>query len=58
MTSPVLVTSGTGRLGRLVVARLRDTGCDVRALSRRHNEGADGIEFITGDLATGGSNPR
>src|SRR5574341_1282198 len=53
MTSPVLVTGGTGTLGRLVVARLRDTGYVVRVLSRRHREGADGIEFITGDLATG-----
>jgi uncharacterized protein YbjT (DUF2867 family) len=53
MTSPILVTGGTGTLGRLVVSRLRDAGCDVRVLSRRHNEGADGNEFITGDLATG-----
>jgi uncharacterized protein YbjT (DUF2867 family) len=53
MTSPILVTGGTGTLGRLVVARLRDTGCDVRVLSRRHHEAADGIEFVTSDLATG-----
>jgi uncharacterized protein YbjT (DUF2867 family) len=53
MTSPILVTGGTGTLGRLVVARLRDTGCNVRVLSRRHHEGADGIEFVTGDLAIG-----
>jgi uncharacterized protein YbjT (DUF2867 family) len=53
MTSPVLVTGGTGTLGRLVIARLRDAGCDVRVLSRRHHEGTDGIEFVTGDLATG-----
>jgi uncharacterized protein YbjT (DUF2867 family) len=53
MTLPILVTGGTGTLGRLVVARLRDTGCDVRVLSRRHHEAADGIKFVTGDLATG-----
>ena len=53
MTSPILVTGGTGTLGRLVVARLRDIGCDVRVLSRRHHEAADGIEFVTSDLATG-----
>jgi uncharacterized protein YbjT (DUF2867 family) len=53
MTAPVLVTGGTGTLGRLVVARLRDAGCDVRVLSRRDHEDADGIEFVTGDLATG-----
>jgi uncharacterized protein YbjT (DUF2867 family) len=53
MTSPILVTGGTGTLGRHVVPRLRDAGCDVRVLSRRHQEAADGIEFVTGDLATG-----
>jgi uncharacterized protein YbjT (DUF2867 family) len=53
VTAPVLVTGGTGTLGRLVVARLRDDGCDVRVLSRHRHEGGDGIEFVTGDLATG-----
>jgi uncharacterized protein YbjT (DUF2867 family) len=53
MTAPILVTGGTGTLGRLVVARLRDSGRDVRVLSRHHREAADGIEFVTGDLATG-----
>ena len=53
MTSPILVTGGTGTLGRLVVRRLRDAGCDVRVLSRRSREAEDGIEFVNGDLATG-----
>jgi uncharacterized protein YbjT (DUF2867 family) len=53
MTSPILVTGGTGTLGRLVVPRLRDAGCNVRVLSRRSHESGDGIEFVTGDLATG-----
>jgi uncharacterized protein YbjT (DUF2867 family) len=53
MTSPILVTGGTGTLGRLVVPRLRDAGCDVRVLSRRSHKSGDGIEFVTGDLATG-----
>jgi uncharacterized protein YbjT (DUF2867 family) len=53
MTSPILVTGGTGTLGRQVVARLRDAGCDVRVLSRRAHEAADGIGYVTGDLATG-----
>jgi uncharacterized protein YbjT (DUF2867 family) len=53
MKSPILVTSGTGTLGRLVVRRLRDAGCDVRVLSRRSHEAEDGIRFLTGDLATG-----
>ena len=34
MASPILVTGGTGRLGRLVAARLVDSGCDVRVLAR------------------------
>jgi uncharacterized protein YbjT (DUF2867 family) len=53
MTSPVLVTGGTGTLGRLVVPLLRDAGCDVRVLSRHSHQSKDGIEFVTGDLATG-----
>jgi uncharacterized protein YbjT (DUF2867 family) len=53
MTSPILVTGGTGTLGRLVVRRLRDAGRDVRVLTRRNRETGDGIEFVTGDLATG-----
>ncbi|MDQ4104110.1 MAG: NAD(P)H-binding protein [Actinomycetota bacterium] len=51
MASPILVTGGTGTLGRLVVPRLRDAGYDVRVLSRRSRDGADGIHFVTGDLA-------
>ncbi|HET9006123.1 MAG TPA: NAD-dependent epimerase/dehydratase family protein, partial [Actinomycetes bacterium] len=53
MTSPFLVTGGTGTLGRLVVPRLRDAGAEVRVLSRRPHEPADGVEFAVGDLATG-----
>lgn len=53
MTSPILVTGGTGTLGRLVVRRLRGAGCDVRVLSRRSHESEDGIRFMIGDLATG-----
>lgn len=53
ISSPILVTGGTGTLGRLVVPRLRDAGCDVRVLSRRSHEGAEGIEFVIGDLAKG-----
>ncbi len=46
----ILVTGGTGTLGRHVVGRLRDAGCDVRVLSRRTHEAADGVEYTTGDL--------
>jgi uncharacterized protein YbjT (DUF2867 family) len=53
VTSPILVTGGTGTLGRLVVARLRDAEQNVRVLSRQGHEGGDGIEFVTGDLAKG-----
>jgi uncharacterized protein YbjT (DUF2867 family) len=47
-----LVTGGTGTLGRLVVPRLQDAGCEVRVLTRRSREAGQGIEFMTGDLAT------
>ena len=50
--SPILVTGGTGTLGRLVVARLRAAGCDVRVLSRRSRDSEEGIESVTGNLAT------
>lgn len=53
MSEIVLVTGGTGTLGRLVVPRLRDAGCTVRVLSRHSREAGDGIEFVTGDLDTG-----
>lgn len=53
MTSSILVTGGTGTLGRHVVRRLRDAGCDLRVLSRSSHEDGDGIRYITGDLATG-----
>ena len=50
MTPRILVTGGTGTLGRQVVPRLRDAGCTVRVLSRNAHEAADGIEYVTGDL--------
>src|ERR671922_619566 len=51
--APILVTGGTGTLGRQVVPRLRAAGRDVRVLSRHPRDGGDGIEYVTGDLATG-----
>jgi uncharacterized protein YbjT (DUF2867 family) len=53
--APILVTGGTGTLGRLVVPRLRDAGYGVRVLSRRSPEGGaeGGVGHVTGDLATG-----
>jgi uncharacterized protein YbjT (DUF2867 family) len=53
MTSSILVTGGTGTLGREVVTRLRAAGRDVRVLSRRSHVSEEGVEFVTGDLATG-----
>jgi uncharacterized protein YbjT (DUF2867 family) len=60
VASPILVTGGTGTLGRLVVARLREAGYGVRVLSRlsrREPEagGADGEApaYVAGDLSTG-----
>ena len=53
MHAPILVTGGTGTLGRLVAQRLRDAGYEVRVLSRRSHQDEDGVEFVTGDLATG-----
>jgi uncharacterized protein YbjT (DUF2867 family) len=53
MTSPILLTGGTGTLGRLVVPLLRGAGRTVRVLSRRGHEPVDGVEYVTGDLATG-----
>src|SRR5260370_12839382 len=49
----ILVTGGTGNLGRRVVDRLRKAGRKVRVLSRVVHEPADGIEYAVGDLAKG-----
>ena len=46
--SEVLVTGGTGSLGRRVVDRLRDASGDVRILSRSERPGT-----VRGDLSTG-----
>lgn len=50
---PILVTGGTGTLGRLVVPRLQEAGHAVRVVSRHSRPPQDGVEFVTGDLATG-----
>lgn len=52
MTSPILVTGGTGTLGSLVVPLLREADCKIRILSR-HGQAADGLEYFTGDLLKG-----
>ena len=50
MTQTVLVTGGTGRLGRYVVRRLVDAGCNVHVLARRQRDIPLGVAFFTGDL--------
>jgi uncharacterized protein YbjT (DUF2867 family) len=50
MTALILVTGGTGTLGRHLVPRLLAAGRGVRVLSRHAHEAADGVEYVTGDL--------
>ena len=49
----IVVTGGTGGLGRRVVARLHRVGANVRVVSRRAHESATGIEYVVSDLAQG-----
>jgi len=51
--NPILVTGGTGTLGRRFVPLLQEAGGTVRVLSRTRREASDGIEYVTGDLDTG-----
>lgn len=54
LAAPILVTGGTGTLGRLVVARLLDAGRTVRVLGRHIPEQrVGGVEYVTADLGTG-----
>lgn len=50
----VLVTGGTGTLGRLVVDALRERGATVRVLSRRsQRQGSPDLSWTIGDLRKG-----
>ena len=58
--SPIVVTGGTGTLGRLVVAGLLEAGRNVRVLSRGIRVVPDeftgsgrGVDLMTADLASG-----
>ncbi len=51
--APILVTGGTGTLGRLVVERLMDAGHRVKVLSRNAADDMPGVDFATADLDTG-----
>jgi len=53
MDAPILVTGGTGTLGRLVVDRLLEHGRAVRVLSRHGGEPASDVEYVAADLTTG-----
>ena len=50
MTSPILVTGGTGTLGKHLVPLLQSFGHEVRVLSRREHESHDGVTHVVGDL--------
>src|SRR5690242_9182341 len=53
MTAPILLTGGTGTLGRRLLPLLRQAGHPVRVLSRHAHAPSDGVEYATGDLDTG-----
>jgi uncharacterized protein YbjT (DUF2867 family) len=53
VAGPILVTGATGRLGRLVVARLRADGHRVRTMSRRPCPPGYTGDWVTADLRTG-----
>ena len=53
MATPILVTGGTGTLGRPVAQRLREAGASVTVLSRHPRETAEAIRYTAGDLSTG-----
>jgi uncharacterized protein YbjT (DUF2867 family) len=55
MTTPILVTGGTGRLGGRLVPRLVELGAgrEVRVLTRGRRPDQAGPRYLTGDLDTG-----
>ena len=55
MDTPILVTGGTGTLGRLVVERLREAdGTSASSAATAAGPTVDaGVEFVTADLTTG-----
>ena len=53
MNAPLLVTGGTGNIGRRVVPLLREAGRDIRILSRHPRPAEPGIEHFEGDTVAG-----
>ena len=53
MTMPILVTGGTGTLGRRLIPRLTAAGATVRVLTRHGRPDEEGVRYLTGDLTTG-----
>lgn len=51
--TPVLLTGGTGTLGRLMLSRLQSAGTKTRVLSRKEHADEEAVEYVTGDLTTG-----
>jgi len=50
MTPTILVTGGTGTLGRIVVPLLREAGRELRVLSRHDHAAGEGVEYVNVDL--------
>jgi uncharacterized protein YbjT (DUF2867 family) len=53
MNTPLLVTGGTGNIGRRVVPLLRAAGREVRILSRHPGTDEIGSQHVRGDTVTG-----
>lgn len=53
MTTRILVTGGTGTLGKLVVPLLLKADIKIKVLSRHGHPPAEGIDYVTGDLLKG-----
>lgn len=53
MNAPLLVTGGTGNIGRRVVPLLREAGLDVRVLTRHPQPSEPGIQHVAGDTVAG-----
>lgn len=53
MSTPILVTGGTGNIGRHTVPLLCAQGRDVRILSRHTHPAESGVEYVEGDMVKG-----